>query len=275
MSAPAFAHDAMHDEHDDERVERPSRRRARDDDAPRRPRWRAIFGLTVLVLFVAALASSPWWVPRALSRLAYFRVRRVEIDGARYAPPAELLARLKVDTTWSVWTDLDALGRRVSRHPLVASARVERHLPGTLRVVVSERVPVAMTPSRDGLAVLGADGRVLPIDPSRVGGVDVPVVASPDAAALRVLDALRREAPVLYARVSELRRVGRDELRLTVMPERGDTVGQAPFLLRVSPDVTPARLADLLPVESDLARRRVRVSEIDLRYRDQVIARLP
>jgi len=39
-------------------------------------------------------------------------------------------------------------------------------------------------------------------------------------------------------------------------------------------DVSVARLADLVPVEDDLLRRRVRVAEIDLRYRDQVIARL-
>jgi cell division protein FtsQ len=44
--------------------------------------------------------------------------------------------------------------------------------------------------------------------------------------------------------------------------------------VRLSPDVTVGRLADLLPVEDELARRRVRVAEIDLRFRDQVIARL-
>jgi hypothetical protein len=39
-------------------------------------------------------------------------------------------------------------------------------------------------------------------------------------------------------------------------------------------DVTVSRLADIFPVEHDLARRQARVAEIDLRYRDQVIARL-
>jgi len=51
--------------------------------------------------------------------------------------------------------------------------------------------------------------------------------------------------------------------------------GRGPFVLRASPDVSVERFADLLPVERDLARRGVRVSEIDLRFRDQVIARLP
>jgi hypothetical protein len=39
-------------------------------------------------------------------------------------------------------------------------------------------------------------------------------------------------------------------------------------------DITVERLGDILPVEADLARRQARVAELDLRYRDQVIARL-
>jgi cell division protein FtsQ len=40
-------------------------------------------------------------------------------------------------------------------------------------------------------------------------------------------------------------------------------------------DVSVERLAEIEPVEDDLARRQLRAVEIDLRYRDQVIARLP
>jgi hypothetical protein len=44
--------------------------------------------------------------------------------------------------------------------------------------------------------------------------------------------------------------------------------------VRVPLDLSVERLADIFPVESDLARRQVHVGEIDLRYRDQLIARL-
>jgi len=40
-------------------------------------------------------------------------------------------------------------------------------------------------------------------------------------------------------------------------------------------DVTADRFAEIDPVEDDLTRRGLRAAEIDLRYRDQVIARLP
>jgi len=44
--------------------------------------------------------------------------------------------------------------------------------------------------------------------------------------------------------------------------------------VRAMADVTPQRLAEIYPVENDLTRRQARVAELDLRYRDQVIARL-
>jgi cell division septal protein FtsQ len=94
--------------------------------------------------------------------------------------------------------------------------------------------------------------------------VDAPVLLKADTAVLRLLGQMRRDMPTLYGQVSLIQRVGRDELEMRL---RGVTV-----LAMTS--VTLRRLADLEPVEADLARRQTRVSEIDLRYRDQVIARL-
>jgi len=44
--------------------------------------------------------------------------------------------------------------------------------------------------------------------------------------------------------------------------------------VRASAGVTADRLADIIPVEQDLTHRHVRVAELDLRFRDQVLARL-
>lgn len=248
----------------------------RAEDLERTPASRVrtrLIGLATLIL-VAVIASAAWWAPTTMARLAYFRVRRVEIDGARYTTANDVLARLRVDTTWSVWTDLGRLAKRVEADPLVAHATVERRLPGTLHVTLTEREPVAMVPIVGGIAVLDAEGHALPIEPSRVGGIDVPILAARDSAALRVLGMLRTGAPTVFARVSEVRRVDAEEIRFTISTAGVGGPGQAGFILRVGPDLTTARLADLFPVESDLARRRVRIAEIDLRYRDQVIARL-
>ena len=231
--------------------------------APEVPRWkRRLRGLGLLAL-VAIVLSLPWWGRAVVGELAFFRVRRIEIEGVRYLAPSDVVKRLAVDTTMSVWTDLGRLSRRVQADPLVARATVERRLPGTLVVTVVEKIPVALVPARGGFRAYDRAGVALPLEPSRVA-IDLPVVAGRDTALLRLLGDMRDSAPDVYARLSEVRRVGKRELvlRLTTVP------------VRAMVDVRAARLADIIPVEQDLARRRAHVVELDLRYREQVVARL-
>lgn len=222
-------------------------------------RWR----LVALVVIVLALVTSPWWGRAALRRMAFFRVRNVEIVGARYLRASDVVARLAVDTTASVWDDVERLEARVRSHPQVAEVEIGRRLPGTLVVRVTENLPVALVPSRGGFQAVDARGRALPIDPSR-SNVDLPIVAQRDTALLRLMADVRRVSPALYARVSEVRRAGQGEIvvRLVSVP------------VRAAVHVTAERLAETIPVEEDLARRGAAVAELDLRFRDQVIARL-
>lgn len=236
------------------------------DTAPG-PRRRGPGGAVRWGLLAAAAVAAvalPWWGPRVLAPLDFFHVRRIEFDGVRHARVGELAALLAVDTVQSVWQPLPPLAERVAGHPMVAAAAVERRLPGTLAVHIRERVPVALAPHDGRLVPVDREGRVLPIAASATP-MDLPVLAAADPALLRALDAMRRDAPALYARVSGARRAGPRELRFDL---RGLTV-------RARPEVTVGRLLDILPVEADLARQGLRATELDLRFRDQVIARFP
>jgi cell division protein FtsQ len=235
---------------------------ARSDGGARFPRWRLAAG----ALLVIASLATPFWGPRLLSRLAFFRVRKVEVLGLRYTPPGEILDRLHVDTTRSVWEPLEPLVARVAAHPQVAGAVVTRKLPGTLVVDVTERRPVALVPTGAVLRAVDERGVALPLDPSRTP-VDAPIVTAPprETAVYHLLGAMQREAPRLYARISTIRSTGGGELLFQM----------ADLPVRTMTSVTLARLSDIEPVERDLARRQLRAAELDLRYRDQVIARLP
>jgi len=242
-----------------------------------RPRWQRIALACGLCSIAVALMSSPWWGPRALSRLDFFHVRTVEFEGVRFARTAELLRRLRVDTAQSVWQPLDSLTARLETHPMILRVDVARALPGTLRVVVVERVPVALVQSKNGLRPADATGAMLPIDPAVVP-LDLPIASSADSALLAVLDGLRVESPALYTRVAQASRVSSSELRFVLT---GGSVGAAgpamvpSLFVRTAPDVTVARFKDILPVEADLARNHLRAVELDLRFRHQVIARQP
>jgi cell division protein FtsQ len=221
-------------------------------------RWRVVAAAAA----VLALLVAPWWGPPLLAHLSFFRVRHVEVDGRRYLQPDDVLRRLRIDTTTSVWTDLDALEQRVAQHPQVRTVTIERDLPGTLVVHITENLPIAMVPASGGLRPVDADGRFLPIDPSRTA-IDLPVLAKPDTVLLHLLADVRSANPALFGDISDIRRTGGTDIALTLPTAN----------VRALASISARRLADIIPVEADLARRKARATELDLRFRDQVIAR--
>ena len=248
----------------DDGARRPASREAGDSEGATasspglRPYKLALVGIGLLLL-----AGSPFWLPLVMRRMAFFRVRRVEILGAHYIAPSDILSRINVDTSASVWDPTAPIAARVFRQPGVQSVQVRRRLPGTLIVEITEHQPVALVSASGGLKVYDARGVALPVDPASVS-VDAPVLMARDTTVLRLLGAMRQRMPSLYARVNTVRRVGRDELILQFKSTP----------VRAMQDVTLERLAEVEPVEADLSRKQLRVAEIDLRYRDQVIARL-
>jgi cell division protein FtsQ len=221
-------------------------------------RWRAV-GIAAAVL---VLLAAPWWGPHVLSHLSYFRVRNVEVSGLRYLAPNDVVKRLRVDTTASVWADLGELERRVETHPQVKSATIDRDLPGTLVVRVTENSPIAYVQTAGGLRAVDKDGRFLPIDPTRIA-IDLPVLAKADTVLLHLLANVKSVSPALFGEISDIRRTGGTDIALTLSTAQ----------VRALASISAQRLADIIPVEADLARRKARVTELDLRFRDQVIAR--
>jgi len=239
----------------------------------RKPGWKIIGAL----FLVAIIMTAAWGVRSGARRMAFFRVRSVEIRGARYLQPSEIIARLKVDTLASLWDDLTPYRERIRRHPQISDVSISRRIPGTLVVTVKENLPVALIQTPAGLLPYDSLGNQLPIDPARTS-LDLPIVATADPVLLKLVGAIRASEPDVFARIDEVRRTGRDEILLTLSRGAAASVA-APndnktLLVRVPVGLSVERLADIFPVETDLARRQVRVGELDLRYRDQVIARL-
>ena len=235
-----------------------------DASAPPPSRLRRVLRLALWGVVVAGVLSLPVWLRAGARRMAFFHARKVEIEGTRYIAPDQIVSRMRIDTASSIWDDADVWKRRIGSHPQVREVRITRRLPGTLVVRITEVPPVAFLSTAAGLAPYDAAGRPLPIDPTAVD-LDLPVVSSRDVAALRLLGEVRQEAPAIFARINAVRRLPRGELALHV-----DSLS-----VLATGDLSVARLSDILPVERALARRGPRAIALDLRYRDQVIARLP
>ena len=230
-------------------------------------RWKRRARRLMILAASLTLLASPFWYRSALSQLDFFRVRRVEVLGARYVSPDQIVSRLGIDSTASIWDDAGPLELRVGRLTSVREVHIRRRMPGTLVVQVVENLPVALVQSGGGLVAVDASGTTLPIDPTAVD-LDVPVLRTRDSLALRLLGEVREEMPEFFARIGDVRRAtdGSIAIRLN---------DPAPRVVLAPGDLSMDRLFDIIPVEADLARRRTAASEIDLRYRGQVIARMP
>jgi POTRA domain, FtsQ-type len=199
--------------------------------------------------------------PLVLDRMEFFRIRRVEIAGIQYLPPAKVLDALALDSQASVFDDFSAAGRRLNALPGVVTAQVHRRLPGTLEIALVEAVPVALTPRSGGLALLDSTGKVLPFDPA-TSAPDVPIAATADRVVARVLASVQIHDPALFARVRTAWRV-RDDVLLDVEGRR----------FWFGPAVTAEDIRAVMAVAQDLARRGRRYWELDGRYAGQVIVR--
>lgn len=127
-------------------------------DAPNTVARSTIRGLKVLLW--SALASV---VAVALGLVLYFTpamaARNVVVNGAAAVPQEQVLAAAAVAPgTPLLQIDTDAVAERVAMIRRVATARVQREYPSTLRITVVERVPVVVKDYPDGPHLFDRDG---------------------------------------------------------------------------------------------------------------------
>jgi hypothetical protein len=244
-------------------------------------RWIAVAGLAVVVTGLSAAA------PSGLRRLPAFRIDRVEIHGAHFLTPAQVLAASGITRDASVFDDVAQWRSTLLAHPMIATATVRRRLPNTAVVRITETRPVAFARTPE-LRPVGAAGNLLPADPTTVD-MDLPIIDSNaridaqghvlDAATLRtaaVLGRLQRLEPVLAPWVSEAAPL-RDGVRLVL---RGPA--NAEVLLPFDVDaqrlrqlrVTLADLAETNPSPAATGSGMTQVTRIDVRFREQVVVSL-
>lgn len=227
-------------------------------------------GLTRLLVgagVVAVLAAGWFFAPKLLRRVAFFRVRQIELVGVRYLSPDAVITALRLGPEASVFDETAPLAARVRELRGVADARVERRLPAALQVVVREVEPVAFVaaPGR-GLMAVDAAGEPLPYDPSRVT-LDLPVAATADSGVTGVLALVRSVDPTLFQDVTTARRYGRGDVELELGPP---PVAHRVLLTR---DAGPEVIRAVLVVTQDLATRGRTYTELDARYAGQVVVR--
>lgn len=192
-----------------ENARREAKRRASrgSQKETKKPGRGAVRGLTVLMC--SALLSV---VVVGLGLLLYFTpimsARNIVVTGLGAVSQEEVVGSAAVQSGTSLLqVDTDAVAERVAAIRRVASARVQRQYPSTLRITVIERVPVVVKDYPDGSHLFDKDGVDFATAPPPPGvpylDAENPGPSDPATkAALQVMTSLRPEVAGQVGRVS-------------------------------------------------------------------------
>ncbi len=209
-------------------------------------------------------------------------VKRIVIEGTRIVHPNEIRQLAHVtegDKLFDV--DLMTVQRDIATHPYVKAVVVERDVPSTLKITITERLPRAMI-SRQEIMYLDEAGIVLPPALSREL-LDLPVVSGlPPGMALKpgsrlnhkdirecleILEAARLVSKEVYHLISEVRlRNGGDvvlyatEWGIPIIYGRGEPVRKLVYLETLWRDVVRQGGSQ-------------HIQYIDLRFENQIVVR--
>ena len=192
-----------------EQARREAKRRARGQlvEEPTGSADRSVRGLKLLVWLVVLSVVSV-----ALGLVLYFTpvmsARSLVVTGTGGVTREQVVGAAAVRLrTPLLQIDTDAVADRVAGIRGVASARVQREYPSTLRITIAERIPVVVKDLPDGPHLFDRDGVDFATAPPPPGlpylDVDNPGPADPSTkAALQVMTALRPEVIAQVSRVA-------------------------------------------------------------------------
>jgi cell division protein FtsQ len=197
-----------------------------------------------------------------LRHVPFFRVRQVELRGVRYLSPERVLAALGIGRDQNLFDDTGPVVRAAEALSGVVSASVERRLPGTLRVTLVERAPVALASGPRGMVPLDCDAHPLPYDPAATG-MDLPLVERADTVLVQALCTVRAADTALFQSVDEVRHVGTQSVALEMGAQR--------VMLRSVPTSDDIRAVGA--VRRHLAQTGRAYAELDARFAGWVVVR--
>jgi cell division protein FtsQ len=134
----------------------------------RRAEGRRRLRILVMAAVVVFVAVAIW----AVVASPFLDVDHVDVRGAHRLTSSEIVAASGISKGDAmVWLDAGAAERRVAALPWIASVHVAREWPGTVKISVVEREPVAWVDAGAGPVLVDGTGRVLAAVPEAPTGL--------------------------------------------------------------------------------------------------------
>lgn len=158
---------------------------------------------------VAAVVLGGLWAWRHTQSSSRFAVRTIEVAGAKHTPKAALDRATGRYVGLNLFQiDIDRVQRDLSGLGWVRRIDIEKQVPDTLRIKITERKPVALVRIGERLMYVDEEGAAFAELSPRVGDDDLPLIADAQGAELarsvQLLMTLRQRDRELYSRISEV-----------------------------------------------------------------------
>ena len=110
--------------------------------------------LLILVIIIVAVYIA--------MQSSLFQIKTVEVSGTRVVSEEEVLMMADVPEDANIFRfNLSVLSKSISLHPLIRSVDIKRKLPGTLRIIITERGVWAVIPYQDSYLFIDEEGVLL------------------------------------------------------------------------------------------------------------------
>lgn len=158
---------------------------------------------------VAAVGGGAVWAWQHTQSDARFAVRTIEVDGVVHTPREALaLATQRYKGLNLFKIDIDRVQRDLGGLGWVSRIDIEKKLPDTLRIKITERKPVALVRTGERLLYVDAEGVGFAELSPRAGNDDLPIISDAHGSELTrtvaLLTELRRSDREIYSRISEV-----------------------------------------------------------------------
>jgi cell division protein FtsQ len=277
---------------DDDGGDLPLPGRERYDDAPPRPWWRpaSTFGRVALslaaLIVVGGVATCVYLLQQFLEHDARFRIESsadIAAAGLAEVSRAEMLPVFGEDIGRNIFfVPLAERRKQLEQIPWIESATVMRFLPDQIRVIATERKPIAFARSGSEIGLVDANGVLLAMPAAMMAQhhYSFPVVTGIDArdplpgrkarmeVYQRLLSELDSGGQHLSAQISEIDLTDPEDARV-LMPAPG-----ADILAHFGEDNFLARYQRYKAHIAEWRQQYPRLAEVDLRYDAQVVLKM-
>ncbi len=110
---------------------------------------------------VSFIVYGSWWTYEQVISTPRLAVRHLSVSGALRAQPREIIRLAGIEEGQNIFSfSSSKVVRRIGENPWVLETAVHRKLPGTVKILVKERRPMAIVKKMKGLFVMDSSGKV-------------------------------------------------------------------------------------------------------------------